>query len=89
MQKVSSFCDYFVICSGSSARQTKAISDAIKDTLRKEGISPVHAEGEQEASWILIDYGDIVAHIFLKDTRAFYNLEWLWSDATKLKLKAT
>jgi len=88
MQKVSTFCDYFVICSGSSHRMTKAVSDAIREELREKGISPKHIEGEQDATWVLADYGDVVAHIFYQELRPFYNLEWLWSDATKLKLKA-
>ena len=88
MRKVSTFCDYFIICSGSSHRMVKAISEEIKDGLEKQGILPDHIEGVvKEAKWILIDCGDIVVHIFYEETRPFYNLEWLWSDAKKLKLK--
>ena len=89
MREVSSLCDYFVICNGSSHRMTKAISDIIRDELEKKGISPDHVEGEREAAWILIDYGDVIVHIFYEEIRSFYNLEWLWSDATRLKLKAS
>lgn len=68
----------------------KAISEDIKEDLEKHGIRADHTEGvEEEAKWILIDYGDVVVHIFYEETRSFYNLEWLWSDATRLKLKAS
>lgn len=86
MRKALTFCDYFVICSGSSHRMVKAISDEIKKSLQSSGISPSHTEGEKEASWALIDYGDVIVHIFYEETRSFYNLEWLWSDAARLNL---
>ena len=89
MRKVSTFCDYFVICSGSSHRMVKGISRNIREDLEKQGISPDHVEGQKdkEPAWILIDYGDVVVHVFHDEMRSFYNLEWLWSDAAKLKLK--
>ncbi|MBN1405793.1 MAG: ribosome silencing factor [Candidatus Omnitrophica bacterium] len=86
MRKVSGLCDYFVICSGSSDKMLKAISDNIREFLKKQGISPAHVEGEQEAKWILMDYGDVIVHIFHEEKRSFYNLERLWKDAKKLKL---
>ena len=87
MHKVSTFCDYFLICSGSSHRMVRAISEEIKEDLEKQDILPDHIEGiEEEAKWILIDYGDVVIHIFYEETRSFYNLEWLWSDAKRLKI---
>lgn len=67
----------------------KGISHNIKEDLKEKGLFPDHIEGERdrEPTWILIDYGDVVVHIFYEQIRSFYNLEWLWSDAAKLKLK--
>lgn len=64
----------------------KALSHEIKKNLQDLGIRPDHSEGEEDAKWALIDYGDVVVHIFYQDIRSFYNLEWLWNDATRLKL---
>ena len=87
MRKFSSVCDYFVIASGTSTTQVRAISDHIIRTLREKGASLRHVEGEREASWILIDFGDVVGHVFLEDTRKFYNLEELWSDAPRSRFQ--
>lgn len=74
--------DYFVICEGESHTQVKGISDNIYKRLRDEmGLRPFKTEGEQHANWILVDYFDIVIHIFYKETRGYYDLEDLWSDA--------
>ncbi|HLP75120.1 MAG TPA: ribosome silencing factor [Bacteroidales bacterium] len=74
--------DYFVICHAASTTQVSAISDSIDDTVRKEaGIKPLHVEGLDNNFWVLIDYGEVVVHIFLEEYRNFYNLESLWSDA--------
>lgn len=78
---VSDFTDYFLICSGNSQRQVQAISDAILETLKKEGVRPFHVEGQQGGNWVLIDYGDLVAHVFQPEPREFYGLERLWADA--------
>ena len=88
MRKISAFCDYFVICSGKSHRMVKSLSGNIKQQLSKEKITPEHIEGGkiQEPSWILMDYGDVLVHVFDEEARPFYNLEWLWSDAAKLDL---
>ncbi len=85
MRRPAQFCDYFIIASGSSTRQVKAITDYIKEKTRQEGQAPYHIEGYEEASWVLMDFHDIVAHIFLNDTRDFYALERLWTDALKLE----
>ena len=79
--KVSSLCDYFVIATGSSARQVKAIADSVQDALTEQGIEPRAKEGYETQSWILLDYGDIIVHIFDEENRGFYNLEKLWKDA--------
>jgi len=65
----------------------KAIRDGINEGLKGQGVWPDHIEGGEEARWLLLDYGDVIVHIFHEETRLFYNLEWLWSDAKKLKLK--
>lgn len=83
MKRPTQICDYFVIASGNSARQVRAISDNIEETTRQKGIKSVHVEGYEEGAWVLMDYHDVVVHIFMKDTREFYNLERLWADAPK------
>jgi len=80
MRKVPSVSDYFVVSSGTSTTQVKAISDNIRRVLREKGEKLWHSEGEREALWIVLDYGDVVAHIFGEETRHFYDLEKLWSD---------
>ncbi len=81
MEGLSPVTDYFVICSASNSMLVKAIADNIEDKMGEEGCFYTHKEGYQDARWILMDYGDIVAHIFLEEERDFYNLEQLWADA--------
>ncbi len=76
--------DFFVICSGSNTTQVSAISDAVGHVLAKVGQHPSHVEGGSESSWVLMDYGDVVVHIFEEQTRAYYGLEKLWSDAPRI-----
>lgn len=78
---VSSLCDYFIIATGSSSRQVKAIADSVQDALTEAGIEPRSKEGYDTQNWILLDYGDIIVHVFDEENRAFYNLEKLWKDA--------
>lgn len=78
---ISVVCDYFVICSGNSSTQVKAIAENIEDRLEEEGIRVLRIEGKQDARWILLDYGSVVVHVFQEADRAFYNLEHLWGDA--------
>jgi len=87
MRKVSGICDYFVIASGTSTTHVRAISDNIIKQLREKGAKLRHIEGESEASWILADFGDVVGHIFLKDTRKFYDLEKLWAKAPQTRFE--
>ena len=89
MRKIPSVCDYFVIASGTSTTHVRAISDHIVDSLRESGERVWHTEGEREALWILLDYGDVVAHIFQKDTRRFYELEKLWAKVPVKKFGQT
>ena len=81
LQNLSSVCDYFVIASGAVDIQAKAIAEAIDNGLREEGIRPYHIEGMNEGNWILLDYIDVVVHVFREPTRQFYALEKLWGDA--------
>lgn len=87
---ISDFTDIFVICSGNSERQVKAIADRIVYELREHKIRPLHIEGLPRAKWVLLDYGgDMVIHVFHQETRAFYALERLWSDAPDLTPELT
>lgn len=75
-------CNYFIICQGNSPSHTLAITDSIKDTVRKNtGDKVSGVEGQRNAQWIVMDFGDIIVHIFLSQTREYYNLEHLWADA--------
>jgi ribosome-associated protein len=76
--------DYFVIASGSSDRQVRTIAEEIERALRDRGLKPVRREGEREGRWVLLDFVDFVAHVFLDEDRAFYDLERLWSDAPRV-----
>jgi len=86
LQGLSTITDYFVICSGESTTQVKAIEEQIEDALKKKGVRPVGVEGLGYSHWVLMDYGDVIAHIFEESTRAFYELEKLWIDAKKVDL---
>jgi ribosome-associated protein len=86
LSKLVSFTDYFVICSADSDTQVKAISDQVDKTLSEEGVKCWHKEGLKALSWVLMDYVDVVVHIFKKDAREFYNLEKLWGDAPTEKM---
>ena len=81
LAQVSDITDYFIICSGTNQRQAQAIADMIVERLRAAGVRPLHVEGLQHGDWVLVDYGAIVAHVFQPDSRAFFGLERLWSDA--------
>ena len=81
LSKVASFADYFVLCTADSDTQVKAISDEVERKLREEGVNSWHREGYESLSWVLLDYVDVVVHIFKKDARQYYNLEKLWGDA--------
>ena len=78
---IVSYTDFFVICSGRSERQTKAIHDAVHESLKGEGVLPRRVEGARESRWVLMDYLDAVVHIFTPEARDFYRLEQLWGEA--------
>lgn len=81
-------CDYFIICEGSSNTQVEAIADSVETMVKKQlGQRPMRSEGWENALWILIDYFDVVVHVFEHDTRQFYNLESLWADAEEIAVK--
>jgi ribosome-associated protein len=85
---VLGYTDWFVVCSGNTERQTKAIHDAILEGMKKEhGLLPRRVEGLPEARWILLDYLDVVAHVLTPDARDFYRLEQLWGEAPKRVLE--
>ena len=81
---LSSFTDFFLICSGQSHRQVQALSRHVDDTLRREGLKPLGVEGQEEGNWVLLDFNDVIIHIFYQPWREFYDLEGLWSEAGRL-----
>ena len=78
--------DYFVIANGSSTTQTKALAEEVEFKMSQLGIEPLRTEGYQGQTWIVLDYGDIVVHVFYKETRSYYNLERLWSDGKSVDI---
>lgn len=77
---VSILADYFLLASGTSTTQVKALADELEEKLSAQSIEPLRIEGAQTASWIIMDYGEVVVHIFTRETREFFNLERLWAD---------
>ena len=86
LREISGFTDYFVICSGTSDRQVQAIADSISSTLESAGAKLVSIEGFSEGRWVLMDFGDVVVHLFLDALREYYDLENLWADAPRVKI---
>ena len=80
VQERTSLCEYFVICSGRSAPQVKALCDNVEEKLKKLGVPKLRVDGYSEGRWIALDYGDIIVHIFQDQQRLFYHLERLWQD---------
>jgi ribosome-associated protein len=81
-RKVCSFADYFVICSGDSDRQARAIYDEVAYSLKQAGAVPLHMEGTLDSGWLVLDYGDVIVHVFGTAERDYYQLDSLWSEAT-------
>ena len=81
MKGISSSTDYFVVCSANTATQVRAIADNIEEELAKEGVAFDHKEGYREGEWVLLDFGDVIAHVFMQEAREYYALERLWGDA--------
>jgi ribosome-associated protein len=83
MSEAVSYTDFFIVISGSNPRQTKAIADEIQRGLRNEHLRPARAEGEREGDWVLLDYIDVVVHVFTPQARDFYRLDALWGDVPR------
>ena len=82
ISKISVSADYFIICGGSNSRQVKALAENVEEKLGKAGVIPKSTEGYQNANWILLDYQDVIIHIFNQEERLFYDLERIWSDGS-------
>ena len=86
LSKLTGAADRFVLCTGDSETQVKAICDHIMEKLREEGAKPWHVEGQEGRRWMLLDFVDVVVHVFYSETRSFYSLETLWGDAPVTRL---
>lgn len=86
LRHTPAFTDFFILCSGQSQRQVKAISDAIEEALRAAKVRPAHVEGYERAEWILMDFFTFIVHVFTPQTRLFYSLERLWGDAERIEV---
>ncbi len=86
ISNLSSLGDYFIIASGGSNTQVKSLSEEVDEAMSKLGVEPERMEGTQTAQWILIDYSDVMVHIFQEETRDFYSLERLWNDAPNIDI---
>jgi ribosome-associated protein len=86
LTEISGFTDYFVISSGTSDRQVQAIADSVKESMKKSEKELLAIEGYADGRWVLMDFGDIVVHVFLDALREYYDLETLWADAPRVKL---
>jgi ribosome-associated protein len=84
VRKLCSFADYFVILSGRSTRHVQGLAEAVEGELRSKRISTSKSEGLREGNWVLLDYNDVIVHIFYAETRRFYDLEGLWHDAKRI-----
>ena len=80
IKDISVIADYFIIANGANSQQVDALVDSVKDKLGRSGYEPLRVEGVRSASWILMDYGDLIVHVFSKEDRLFYNLERIWRD---------
>ena len=86
LRHTPAFTDFFILCSGHSQRQVKAIADGVEETLRAGKVRPAHVEGYDRAEWILMDFFTFIVHVFTPQTRAFYSLERLWGDAERIEI---
>jgi len=87
LKDLSTIADYFVICSGDNRAQIRAIAESIDEHFSKEKIFPLGKEGMDSARWVLMDYGDMVVHIFDEETRSYYNLDKFWMDARRISIE--
>lgn len=84
LENLTVIADYFIICSARSNTQVKALSDIVEEGMSKAGMEPLRAEGKQEGRWAVLDYGDVIVHIFYEETRRLYSLETLWSNGANV-----
>ena len=89
IQGLTTIADYILICSATNITQIGAIADGIGHALAERGVRPSHIEGGSESTWVLMDYGDVIVHIFDEQTRSFYGLERLWGDAKRIRTEAS
>ena len=88
LSPLTDVCDYFLVCSGDNPRQVDAIVDEVREKVSANcGVSPLSCEGREGQSWVLVDYGSVVVHVFRRETREFYRLENLWGDAARVPLE--
>jgi ribosome-associated protein len=88
VKSLSSLGDYFLICSGGSKRHVQALAEHLQETLKQAGVKPLGVEGLDEGHWVLVDYIDVVIHLFIKPLREFYDLEGLWVEADRVPVEA-
>jgi ribosome-associated protein len=88
VRDIFSIADYFVICTCASRPQTRAVASGIEERLKEKGCSHLGTEGREDASWILLDFGSVVVHVFLPETRDYYQVEMLWGDAPRVRWTA-
>ena len=86
VRKLCSFADFFVILSGRSTRHVQGLAEAVEEELRSKRVSTSKSEGLKEGSWVLLDYSDVIVHIFYAETRKFYDIEGLWHDAKRIRV---
>lgn len=84
IEKISSLADYFVIANGTGSTHVRSLADELEEKLKQEGIAPVRVEGYHSNSWVLLDYGNVVVHVFTQEARDFYDLDRLWADGEKI-----
>ena len=88
IKDISVLTDYFVIATGTSSTHVKSLADEVEFKLKEEGIKPEHTEGYRSNSWVLLDYGGIIVHIFTEDARSFYDLDHLWQDGEAIDISS-
>ena len=87
VQGVSTVTDYFLVCSGRSTTHVRSIADGIREEMKAADVRLLHGEGTPESGWLLLDYGDVLVHVFLEETRMYYALERLWGDAPSVPVE--
>ena len=89
VKSLSSFADYFILCSGQSRRQVLALAQHLDEALSKVGVNPLGIEGREEGQWVLLDFNDVIVYIFYQPVREFYDLEGLWAEAPRQLVEPT